>query len=190
MTRFFARLLVLTVASALAALALSGPAQAAAAPYCGITWGSLAKQGPTTFPVPGASLTDVRGGRHECWDRLVLDIPGTRTMGTWRVEYVPQVIMDPSGEPVPLRGGAFLQISVGAPAYDSHGHSTYNPPNRKELGDVTGYRTFRQVSWAGSFEGVTGIGLGVRTRLPFRAFTLPGPTGSATQVIVDVAHAW
>jgi hypothetical protein len=50
--------------------------------------------------------------------------------------------------------------------------------------NVSGYRTFRQVAWAGSFEGVTTVGLGTRARLPFRVFTLPG------RVVVDVAHRW
>jgi ABC-2 type transport system ATP-binding protein len=35
------------------------------------------------------------------------------------------------------------------------------------------------------------IGLGVRARLPFRAFTVPGPAGSRiVRVVVDVAHLW
>jgi hypothetical protein len=50
--------------------------------------------------------------------------------------------------------------------------------------NVSGYRTFRQVAWAGSFEGQTNIGLGVRARLPFRVFTMPG------RLVVDVAHLW
>jgi hypothetical protein len=45
------------------------------------------------------------------------------------------------------------------------------------------------VGWAGSFEGQTTLGLGVRARLPFRAFVLPGP-GSGSRLVVDVAHRW
>ena len=41
---------------------------------------------------------------------------------------------------------------------------------------------------AGSFEGQTTIGLGVRARLPFRVFVLAGP-GSGSRLVVDVAHA-
>ena len=47
----------------------------------------------------------------------------------------------------------------------------------------------RQVAWAGSFEGQTTIGLGVRARLPMRAFVLNGP-GDGLRVVVDVAHRW
>jgi hypothetical protein len=50
--------------------------------------------------------------------------------------------------------------------------------------DLTGYRTFRDTRFAGSFEGETQIGLGVRARLPFRVLQLDG------RIIVDVAHSW
>jgi hypothetical protein len=55
--------------------------------------------------------------------------------------------------------------------------------------NVTGYSTFRQVAWAGTFEGQTTVGLGVRARLPFRVFTLAGP-GSGSRLVIDVAHRW
>ncbi|MGB3593939.1 MAG: hypothetical protein WA994_07205 [Ornithinimicrobium sp.] len=56
--------------------------------------------------------------------------------------------------------------------------------------DVSGYRTFRQVRWAGSFEGQTTFALGVRARLPFRAFTLYDASSDTSRLVVDVAHAW
>ncbi|MGB6023317.1 MAG: hypothetical protein WBG89_13400 [Ornithinimicrobium sp.] len=56
--------------------------------------------------------------------------------------------------------------------------------------DVSGYRTFRQVRWAGSFEGQTTFALGVRARLPFRAFTLYDASSHTSRLVVDVAHAW
>src|SRR5262249_2306037 len=61
--------------------------------------------------------------------------------------------------------------------------------NCHELVNVTGWRTFRQVADGGSFEGYTTIGLGVRARLPFRVFTLPGP-GAHSRLVIDVAHHW
>jgi hypothetical protein len=42
---------------------------------------------------------------------------------------------------------------------------------------------------AGSFEGLTTIGLGVRAKLPFRVFTLNGPDGHS-RLVIDVAHRW
>lgn len=55
--------------------------------------------------------------------------------------------------------------------------------------NVAGYSTFRQVALAGSFEGETTIGLGVRARLPMRVIVLDGP-GSGSRLVIDVAHRW
>ena len=105
------------------------------------------------------------------------------------VRYVPAVSMDGSGDPVPLRGGARLQIIVTPPDYDSDYQSTYHPANKRELVNVSGNRTLRQVAHAGSFEGQTTLGVGVRARLPFRTFTLAGP-GSNSRLVIDIAHHW
>ncbi|GAA5101651.1 AMIN-like domain-containing (lipo)protein [Nocardia iowensis] len=181
MRRIF--LLIASVAIFVGLLIIPGPA-AATPPYCGLVWGSLDK---ASKPMSTAPITGVRSGRHDCFDRLVFDLAGPAA--GYRVGYVEAVTMDGSGAPVPLRGGAFLNVVVLAPAYDDAGNATYLPANRNELVDVTGYQTFRQVAWAGSFEGQTTVGLGVRGRLPMRAFTLDGP-GNGSRVVVDVAHFW
>lgn len=178
---------LLLTALALAALGLVVPARASAAPSCAVTWGSLAR----TSSGGSGSLTDVRAGRHDCYDRLVLDVSGDPSFSSWNVRYVDRVTEDASGRPVPLRGGAHLVVTLSAPDSTPDGRTTYAPANRRELVDVTGFRTFRQVAWAGSFEGTSQIGLGLRARLPFRVFALPGTPGStAGRVVVDVAHAW
>lgn len=156
-----------------------------AAPYCGITWGSLDK---SSLAGAGGTIHNVRSGQHPCFDRLVIDVADGAPSGYW-VRYVPLVIDDGSGDPVYLRGGAFLQLGIDAIAHDENGQPTFNPPNRDEATNVTGYRTFRQVRFRGDFEGVTTIGLGVRARLPFRVFTLAGP-GAGHRVVIDVAHRW
>lgn len=170
-----------------AGLALVAPAGAGAAePYCGLTWGSTGEQSISS-PVHETQLVDVRAGQHECFDRLVLDIEGFT--GTYSVQYEDTVTGIGSGLPVPLRGGASLSIVVDSPAYDEHGRATYTPADLDELVDVDGYETFRQAAWAGSYEGQSKIGLGVRARLPFRTFFLSGP-GETTRVVIDVAHHW
>src|SRR5688500_807561 len=149
----------ITAAAVVGSIALVAPmgAQASDSAYCGITWGSLAKSGGELSPNP---LTNVRAGRHDCFDRLVMDIRGAEN--GFQVRYVTKVY-DQGGTVIPLRGGAFLEIVLLDPAYDEGG-STYNPPNRRELVNVSGWRTFRQAAWGGSFEGYTTIGLGVRAR--------------------------
>lgn len=186
----------ITPKAILTALAvLSVPAAAYAAPgsstaprtvvaSCPSGWGSLPEANSRTVQSP---VTGVRTGRHECFDRLVIDLNG-RAAG-YDVRYVDTVRQDGSGYAVALRGDARLQVVVRAPSYSLTGKPTYAPANRSELSTVTGYATFRQVAFAGSFEGQTTLGLGVRARLPFRVFTLAGP-GSNSRLVVDVAHHW
>jgi hypothetical protein len=181
-TRLAIRSLVVALAvGVIPTVAASTSAQAA--PYCGIRWGSLAKSSSTMVAGP---LTNVRAGRHTCYDRLVIDLKG-RAPG-YSVRYVTTVRTEGQGAIVPLRGGAKLLIVVRAPAYTSTGAPSYRPANPRELVNLTGYTTFRQAAWAGTFEGQTSIGLGVRARLPFRVFTIQDATTS--RLVIDVAHHW
>jgi hypothetical protein len=169
---------------ALAGSSTTATTATAASTTCPTGWGSL----PEASTYHGAGvLTNVRTGRHTCFDRIVFDVKGKPSW--FRVHYVSNVYTVGQGELVSLRGGAKLEIILSVPSYDDTGHSTYNPANHNELTNVAGYQTFRQVAGAGSFEGETTIGLGVRARLPFRVFTLTGPDATS-RIVVDVAHHW
>lgn len=190
------QLTALAAAAALAAglgapaSALAGPATTLATtarPYCGITWGSLAKANAVSHTT--GTLSGVRSGRHDCFDRLVLDVAKVPRSLSYDVRYVTTVREDGSGKAVPLKGDADLRIVLRAPAYDDQGRATFTPRSRTNVVDVTGYSTFRQVAWAGSFEGQTTLGLGVRARLPMRVFVLDGP-GDGARLVIDVAHRW
>jgi len=186
-SRRIVRPLVLALAVSIAPAAAIAAAPTTSATVCQAEWGSLAKH---RAPFTGKQITNVRSGQHPCFDRLVIDVNGDgEGRPGYIVKYVKRVTMDGSGANVPLRGGAKLLVIAKAPAYDDHGNLTYKPANRKELVDVTGYRTFRQVAWANSFEGQTTIGLGVRTRLPMRALVLKAADGGR-RLVVDVAHHW
>jgi len=164
---------------------------AAAGPYCGITWDSTAK---SAAAFTGAPLTGVRVGRHDCFDRMVIDIAGRPAAG-YDVRYIqPPYRAEGSGAPLLVAGGAVLQISVHAPAYDDNGNSTVPwggtaiviRPDQFQSG---GFRTFRDLVWGGTYEGYSSFGLGVRARLPYRVMQLDGP-GAGTRLVVDVAHQW
>lgn len=157
----------------------------AQATACPTGWGSLDKTGASTTTAP---LTGIRTGRHACYDRMVFDIPGGGSdgLGYW-VRYVDHLYQDGSGRLIPVGGGAVLEVRVAAPGYDPEtGAPTYPGRAGRPLPgvDLTGYRTFRDTRFAGSFEGETQIGLGVRARLPFRVLQLND------RVVVDVAHNW
>ena len=168
------------------------PAVAGASPYCGITWGSLAKSAPE---MTRATLAGVRTGHHDCYDRLVVDLAGHPAAG-YDVRYIdPPFRADGSGQPLLVGGGALLQVVVRAPAYDTNGRATvpWGGPGtvitRPDQFDARGFPTFEDLVWGGSFEGQSSLGLGVRARLPFRVFQLDGP-GDGTRLVIDVGHRW
>ncbi|MDX3234277.1 hypothetical protein PV392_00960 [Streptomyces sp. ME03-5709C] len=185
--RYGAVLAALVMAGAGAAVAVPtvAAAQAAPAAACPTGWGSLPKSGTDADL---GSLTGIRTGEHECYDRVVFDVPtaGTDAIG-YSVRYVDAVHQDGSGRVIPVSGGAVIEIRVAAPSYDQDtGAATYPGRAGGTLPgvDLTGYRTFRDARFASSFEGDTQVGLGVRARLPFRVFQLPD------RLVVDVAHTW
>ena len=158
----------LATAATVIAATLSVQGTTASAASCSVTWGSGAK---TVTNYTHRTLVGLRTGRHACFDRLVLDLNAGGE--GYRVRYVTAVRDQGRGAVVPLRGGAFIQVDDQSQAY-----------RRIAMPSVVGYTTFRQVAWGGSFEGYTTIGLGVRARLPFRAFRYEN------HLVIDVAHHW
>ncbi|MGW5718542.1 AMIN-like domain-containing (lipo)protein [Amycolatopsis sp. NPDC003865] len=132
----------------------------------------------------------VRAGRHACFDRVVFDVNGPAEAG-YAVQYVPAVTTDPKGDPLPVPGGAALEVVVRAPALgtDDSGHQ----PGRvlAAIGDTLvstpGWPSLRAVRFAGSFEGQCTFAVGVRAKLPFRVFTQTGPD-RVRRVVLDIAH--
>ncbi|MFI0412342.1 hypothetical protein [Actinomadura sp. 3N508] len=159
--------------------ALIGVTGTSASAACSTPWGSLQKGSLSGYSE--GPLERVRTGQQSCYDRLVIEVDGT-AFGHL-VGYVDEVVQEGSGKPVPLRGSAKLRIIVQAATAPGF------PATSPELANVSGYRTFRQVAGAASFESQTTIGVGVRARLPFRVLTLPRD-GGGTRLVVDVAHTW
>src|SRR4051794_23993737 len=96
------------------------PARGAAG--CVTPWGSLAKEVAPLGPGPGPGGG---AGRPACYDRLVVDVAGPAP--GFHVAYVPVVLQDPTGVPMPLAGGAFLEVVVRAPAHRDDGTPAFVP---------------------------------------------------------------
>jgi hypothetical protein len=161
---------------------------AAASPhqsYCGIRWGSMPKDRlVSTYTT--ATIVGLRAGRHSCFDRLVVDLgprraglPGVQGDG-YQARYGPAL--------PDIEGGAVLSLVLNAAAHDDDYQPTYQPRDPDHTVDVTRFRTFRQVVFLGTYEAQTELVIGVRARLPFRAFVLTDSDGS--RLVVDVAHRW
>ncbi|MGW0708087.1 AMIN-like domain-containing (lipo)protein [Streptomyces sp. NPDC002643] len=184
-----AAVLVLAGTASVAAAGSAGAAPAGgtaakAVAACPTGWGSGVKGTPGVGAVP---LDDVRTGRHDCYDRIVFDVPGGGDEIGYYVQYVDEFRQMGSGDLIPVSGGAILEIRVAAPSYDPEGGGVVYPGHVGENlpgVNVTGYSTFRDTRFGGSFEGETQVGLGVRARLPFRVLQLDD------RLVVDVAHSW
>jgi hypothetical protein len=162
-------------------------AQGACAAQGGGTGEKAGGSGLTTAP-----LYLVRVGQHPCYDRVVFDINGPAAV-SYVAKYVPQVLSDPAGKPVPVAGSAVLQIVVRAPIWgtDTQGHQPWrkSPAAGDDLvtpAQVGGWSALREVKFAGSFEGQTTIAVGVRTRLPFRV--LVTADSGYRHVVLDIGY--
>jgi hypothetical protein len=154
-------------------------------------WGSGPRQ---QLVLSSAPLYLVRVGRHDCYERVVVDLNGPDAVG-YAVRYVPVVREDGSGTPRPVAGKAALELVVGAPALglDDQGHQPGNvlaEPGADffTAGQLAGWRSLREVRYAGSFEGQTTIAVGVRERVPFRVFTVLDARDQIRRVVLDVAR--
>jgi hypothetical protein len=181
-------LLALGGAGATAATA-ARPAQPAAqaAPYCGITWGSLPKSVENHSV---ASLLRVTTSRQTCYDRTVFEFTGPAN--GYHVSYADAGVFT-GGEGFNVTpytaGGAHLDVTLLAPVYTSDGTITFNRRTGDHIVNVMRYTTLRDVLYAGSYEGYTTFDQGVRARLPFRVTTSVGSDGHG-RTTVDVAHRW
>ncbi|MFG2130679.1 hypothetical protein ACGFNV_23075 [Streptomyces sp. NPDC048751] len=184
----------LLAATAVAGLSLAVAPAASAADSAGTTaaacptgWGSQQKTAEGHASAP-AYLTNIRTGSHDCYDRIVFDIPaGSTGQLGYYVQYVDTFAQDGSGDPIPVSGGAILEIRAGAASYDLENHKQTYPGKAKQPlpgVDLTGYKTFRDTKFGASFEGYTQVGLGLRARLPFKVTQL------SDKLVVDVAHSW
>lgn len=148
-------------------------------------------QGWNTEPDKSAELTyteaqilNVRIGKQDCFDRVVIDINNGPEVGFY-ASYEPVVRQDGSGEPIEVAGGAALQLIVGAPAtmLADPGFTLY-PASVLEAND---WQALREVRYAGFFEGQSTFAIGVAQERPFAVSTVVRE-GQVTHVIVDIAH--
>ncbi|GLZ41447.1 hypothetical protein [Actinokineospora sp. NBRC 105648] len=126
------------------------------------------------------ALTAIRVGRHETFDRVVLDFTGPVPQVAH--EFTDELISDPSGEIEWLTGSEFIQLTLQpAAAHDDAGNPTFPGPRKfrtRELANV------QAVVVDGDFEGVLSVGLGLRVRTSVKVFDLASPN----RLVIDVAH--
>jgi hypothetical protein len=144
-------------------------------------------EGAGTDPVTGeatasetALLERVAVGRHEGFDRVVLQFRGNGLPG-YRVEYVdPPIKEDGSGNVVQIDGNAFVSIRMEpASGFDlntAEGVLVYKGPRR-----LPGASVVREVVRTGDFEAVLTWAVGLEEKVDFRVLTLSSPS----RLVVD-----
>lgn len=126
------------------------------------------------------TVTDVRVGHHEGYDRVVFELGGTGTPG-WRVEYVDAAVEDPTGETVDVAGDSPLQVVLTGTAYP-HDTGLTEFPLRQPV-TAAGTTAVTEAVLLGTFEAQSQAFVGVTGEpRPFRAYLLPDPV----RVVVDV----
>ncbi|RBY82655.1 hypothetical protein [Blastococcus sp. TF02A-26] len=126
------------------------------------------------------TVTDVRTGEHDGFDRVVFEVDGEGVPG-WDVRYVDDPTQEGSGDPVDVAGAAVLQVLVSGVGYPfDTGVDPFVPD-----GPVPGPgAAVTEVVVGPTFEGVTQAFVGTAGESPFRVYLLEGPT----RIVVEVAH--
>ena len=141
------RRLVLLATAALTALTMTVPT-------------TLAAQAQATAP---PTIIKITAGHHVGFDRVTYTFAnGLPTERSW--QYVPQLIADPSGKPIPIEGHAIIRVRFFSAATTVTGTLT---PRLPEV---------REVEPAGDFEGVVSSGIGITKAEPVTMHTLTSPS--------------
>jgi hypothetical protein len=124
-------------------------------------------------------VTRVRFAEHGGFDRVVIDLEGD--IPGYTVEWVPELVQDGSGDPIDVKGGAYLQLSMNpANAHSAAGEPTWTggPIFQAGLGNV------QNVVKTGDFEAVVGVGVVLDHKAAFRVLEQKAPN----RLVIDVAH--
>jgi hypothetical protein len=98
------------------------------------------------------------------------------------------VMTDGKGDQINLKGDADLRITIFAPIeYDYGQVPEFDPWTAYSPAVGSDFQSLQEVRYAGSFEGQTVFGLGVKTKKPFAVEYSHGSAGE-TLVVVMIAH--
>jgi hypothetical protein len=125
------------------------------------------------------TLTDVRIGRHDGFDRVVLEVAGEGELG-WLITSGSEAYHQGSGEPVEVAGEAVLTVAlrgmVMPPGDDAFGADRVGPP--ADAGAVT------EVLVGSIFEGQHELFIGTTQPVEFRVARL----GAPQRLVIDLIH--
>ncbi|MGY1641040.1 hypothetical protein ACI782_07880 [Geodermatophilus sp. SYSU D00703] len=128
------------------------------------------------------TVSEIRTGRQDGYDRVVLEVGGTGTPG-WDVRYVDEAGSQGSGDPVEVAGEAVLQVTLTGMGYPyDTGVDEWAGPDPLP---GSGTEVVTEVAWDATFEGTSVAFIGTTAQVPFRVYALQDPT----RVVVDLRDA-
>jgi hypothetical protein len=125
------------------------------------------------------TVTDVRLGHHDGFDRVVLEVHGAGTPG-WDVRYVDVAVSQGRGEPVEVAGEAILQVTITGAGYP-YDTGVTEFANREPI-TAGGTKAVTEVLFDATYEGTTVAFVGTTGEAPFRVYPLQDPA----RVVVEV----
>jgi hypothetical protein len=126
------------------------------------------------------TVRDLRLGRHDGFDRVVLEVGGTGTPG-WDVRYVDAASSQGKGDAVEVAGNAILQVTLTGMGYPyDTGVDEFAGPDPLT---AAGTEVVTEVAFDATFEGTTVAFVGTTARTPFRVYVLENPV----RVVLEVA---
>ncbi|GAB3361250.1 AMIN-like domain-containing (lipo)protein [Modestobacter lapidis] len=177
--------------SAPATVVESSDAGGTSAPAAGTSGAEASGGGGQPFPgdtspdtaepvdADGLTVTDVRIGAHDGFDRVVLDVGGQGTPG-WDVQYVDAATSQGRGDPVDLAGPAYLRVILTGVTYPYE-----SGLEERARGAVTSPDTNAVTGawYDGTFEGQALVYVGTSAEQPFRVYALD----DRSRVVIEVA---
>ncbi len=141
-----------------------------------VAYGSTADADPSADAL--LTVTDLRTGSHDDYDRVVIDLAGTGTPG-WHAEVGTEAVEDPTGDSVDVGGSAVLTLyltGIGLPS----------DTGETELAAgtvVAGGDAITAAEFSGTFEGQAQVFVGLAdATAQFRVLLLQDPL----RVVIDV----
>lgn len=141
-----------------------------------------ASQTSAASPDAALTITDIRVGKHEGFDRVVYEMGGVGTPG-WRAEMVSTATQQGSGNPLAIAGQGILQVLIDGSSMPFMTEvEPYAGPNPLEVENPV---VVTEVRDAGIFEGTDQTLIGLTDRdVSYRIYTLTEPT----RLVVDIAR--
>ncbi|MCZ9293918.1 AMIN domain-containing protein [Corynebacterium sp. c8Ua_172] len=145
--------------------------------------GAMNSSPKTTRPAAPARLavTDIEVNSYSDFDRVTLTMSGDGEPG-WFADYVPSPVHGSTGQPVKVKGAAFLNVSIDGTVFPADVGAEASAPER--VNGAGKSSPVAEVVNADTSGGRTQVVIGLNSRAPFSVVTVQDPT----RVVIDIAR--